>query len=129
VEEKEESVSLGALGCKIYKEAAEEHFLLTNCRRCQEKIKEKETKNSMKDGHTEEMKNTAQVRVTKEIDKTFQAREAGKCEESVSSDEEYYECYDDPPSEFECGLTGELMTDPVLLPSGEIICSASRGYL
>ena len=60
--------------------------------------------------------------MTKEIDKTFQAREAGKCEESVSSDEEYYECYDDPPSEFECGLTGELMTDPVLLPSGETVC-------
>ena len=49
------------------------------------------------------MKIKAQVKVTKEIDKIFQAREAGKCEESVSSDEEYYECYDDPPREFECG--------------------------
>ena len=41
VEEKEESVNLGALGCKIYKEAAEKHFSLTNCKHCQEKIKEK----------------------------------------------------------------------------------------
>ena len=57
----------------------------------------------MEDGHTEQMKNKAPVKVTKEIDKTSHAREAGKCEESVSSDEEYYECYDDPPREFECG--------------------------
>ena len=63
------------------------------------------------------------VEVTRGAEEAPEAREADKSNnESISSDNEYYECYDDPPSEFECGLTGELMTDPVLLPSGEIIC-------
>ena len=86
-----------------------EHFTLTNCPSCQEKLEQNAIKCA--EDETKEGENKAQIMISRE-----------EVNKSSSSDLEYYDYFTDPPSDFECGLTGELMTDPVLLPSGEIVC-------
>ena len=112
VDGKEESLNFPALKCNMPLEGgALEHFTLTNCPSCQEKIEQNAIKCADDDMETKEGENKAQIMISRE-----------EVNKSSSSDLEYYDYFTDPPSDFECDLTGELMTDPVLLPSGEIVC-------
>ena len=63
VEGKEESLSFPALECNMpLKGGAQEHFTLTNCSSCQEKMKQTAIKCSNEDADTKEAENKAQIK-------------------------------------------------------------------
>ena len=102
------------------KGGAQEHFTLTNCSSCQEKMKQTAIKCSNEDAETKEAENKAPIKISKDAKENPKINETIKFyNENSTSDEEYL---DDPPDEFKCDLMDELMTDPVLLPSGETVC-------
>ena len=77
-------------------------------------MKQEAIKSSNEDRDAEQMKKEAQVKVTREEEEAPKAKEAQKCDDKIGTSDEEYDT--DPPSEFECNITGELMRDPVLLP-------------
>ena len=63
VEGKEESLNFPALECNMpLKGGAQEHFTLTNCSSCQEKMKQTAIKCSNEDADTKEAENKAQIK-------------------------------------------------------------------